>query len=63
MGSGAVKGLPFDVTVTPVPEDIEAEENSIAKADLFGEHLLDGCMTMMISIPPQTTHSPAICAS
>ena len=34
------KGLTFDVTLTPVPEAIEAEENSIAKADLFGEHLL-----------------------
>ena len=36
------QGLPF--AVTPVPEAIEAEEESIAKADLFGEHLL-GCMT------------------
>ena len=36
------KGLVFDVTLTPVPEAIEAEENSIAEADLFGEHLLDG---------------------
>ena len=36
------QGLPF--AVTPVPEAIEAEEKSIAKADLFGEHLL-GCMT------------------
>ena len=36
------KGLAFDVTLTPVPEAIEAEENSIAEADLFGEHLLDG---------------------
>ena len=35
------KGLTFDVTLTPVPEAIEAEGNSIAKADLFGEHLLD----------------------
>lgn len=34
------KGLAFDVTLTSVPEAIEAEENSIAKADLFGEHLL-----------------------
>ena len=34
------KGLTFDVTLTSVPEAIEAEENSIAKADLFGEHLL-----------------------
>ena len=30
------------MTLTPVPEAIEAEKNSIAKADLFGEHLLDG---------------------
>ena len=36
------KGLAFDVTLTPVPEAIKAEENSIAEADLFGEHLLDG---------------------
>ena len=36
------QGLPF--AVTPVPEAIEAEEDSITKADLFGEHLLD-CMT------------------
>lgn len=36
------KGLAFDVTLTPVPEAIEAEKNSIAEADLFGEHLLDG---------------------
>ena len=34
-------GLAFDVTLTPVPEAIKAEENSIAEADLFGEHLLD----------------------
>ena len=36
------QGLPF--AVTPVPEAIEEEEDSIAKADLFGEHLL-GCST------------------
>ena len=36
------QGLPF--AVTPSPEAIEAEEDSIAKADLFGEHLL-GCTT------------------
>ena len=36
------QGLPF--AATPVPEAIEEEEDSIAKADLFGEHLLD-CMT------------------
>ena len=37
------KGLAFDVTLTPVPEAIKAEENSIDEADpdLFGEHLLD----------------------
>ena len=36
------QGFPF--AVTPVPEAIEAEEDSIDKADLFGEHLL-GCGT------------------
>ena len=36
------QGLPF--AVTPSPEAIEAEKDSIAKADLFGEHLL-GCVT------------------
>ena len=36
------QGLPF--AVTPSPEAIEAEEDSIAEADLFGEHLL-GCTT------------------
>ena len=36
------QGLPF--AVTPVPKAIEEEEDSIAKADLFGEHLL-GCST------------------
>ena len=36
------QSLPF--AVTPVPEAIEAEEDSLAKADLFGKHLLN-CMT------------------
>ena len=58
--------FPFAVTVDD--NDIEAEEDSIdkinAKANLFGEHLL-GCMTYDLDYPtpPQTTHSPAICAS
>ena len=36
------QNLPF--AVPPVPEAIEAEEDSLAKADIFGKHLLD-CMT------------------
>ena len=43
------QGLPF--AVTPVPEAIEAEEDSIAKADLFGEYLLD---RMTYDLDPST---------
>ena len=41
---GFWRGQSLLFAMTPSPEDIEAEEDSIAKADLFGEHLL-GCMT------------------
>ena len=50
-------------------EGIKAENDSIKKADLFGEHLLsydtytEHFNNSTSSTPPQITRSPAICAS